>query len=213
MRPDGDSDLLASEPEPSRIGRSLRGAQAWRIAACVLLVLAIAALGLAWHYRTEAKTLRVQGSKPPVGAVTPRTLPPPLQVRMTAAQVVLRAGRIHGAVRFTLTTDPTARLTHGQLAVSAVLHGVPPGSHVALTGGPCQGSSLTRTWAKGKADSAGLVVLQGPVVRIATDRDYYLELDPWRLTRNAVGRETTPPGVNFIGANVNAFPPGGQPCL
>jgi hypothetical protein len=161
MRPDAGSDLLASEPESSRIGRGLRDARAWRITAFVLLVLTLAAIGLAWHYRNQAKDHSGRAARRPIGAVTPRTLPPPLQVRMTTAQVALRAGRIHGAIRFTLTSDPTARLTHGQIAVSAVLHGVPSGSHVALTGGLCQGSSATRTWAKGKADAAGVAVLQG----------------------------------------------------
>jgi hypothetical protein len=118
MPPNGHSDLIASKSGSSRLADRLRDPRPWRIAAFVLLVLGIVAGAVAWHYRTQAKRLSAHGAARPVSAATPGTLPPPLQVHMTTAEVALRAGRIRGEIKFTITTDPTARLAHGQVAVS-----------------------------------------------------------------------------------------------
>lgn len=139
----------------------------------------------------------------------------PSHADLLTRHLPLRVGSIRGVVTLDAATVPDQAVTTGSVTVTAVLHGLPTGANVVLSGGDCAAPRRSVTWAHGVADASGTAFLGGGVFHLTNAHDFYLTLGPGSLVRSALGPDTPPPGVNgdWVNGDIRAFPVGGTPCL
>jgi len=198
----GNGAVPASETiGDDRVNRS-RWSAPWMLASIAILV-AVAAIALAVHYRGQVQHRAARSAQRAVQL----SFPPPAPLHMGEKIYRVRAGQLAMKVTFTSAVDESQRRNRGQVQITAVVTGAPPGSHLRLDGGDCT-TNKSLTWATGVADAAGTAYLRSRIWEVSASHGYYLDLEPWHVARRL-------PGLNgiWLGGLIQPFRAGFTPCL
>ena len=196
--PGTDPDVITAGREPS-------ARRAWRRRRLGLLAIAeaaalIAAVAVAFHYRTEAAR---PGHGSPPGAAQPASVLPDMStvtVRLPAS------GSVGGTVVITAAALPGS--DRAQFMVSAVISGGQPDTVYDLVGNDCSATAPLpdHVWATGLANPAGAAQLSGYAWSGAVGDEYWLALSPAPVYGS--------PGVRgrFARGSATPFPARQAPC-